>query len=286
MVKDSIFDTSNKKEVEKINNENTNINKEGNNQNNLQSFPFSNVLRGKSHKNNNKYKLFLNTNKDKKSVPLKQSGIDDINDKEINNKNKYSKFKKIIQDLNITPSSNNQEIEKNNKNKQLILPILSIKNIQKNSELLSPYKTKTELKKNSKIKTHSPIHGNNLFNNNNYSNIDKNDLNICLINKKENINNNNYGYFSNYSNRKRATSEFKNKIFQTINRNNLFNDKNNLYNNNIPSNSKNTTKNIIEQNITTVINDSPIKRNKYKYLAGNNRNISSYEMAKFPIIFD
>ena len=286
MVKDSIFDTSNKKEVEKINNENTNINKEGNNQNNMQSFPFSNVPRGKSHKNNNKYKLFLNTNKDKKSVPLKQSGIDDINDKEINNKNKYSKFKKIIQDLNITPSSNNQEIEKNNKNKQLILPILSIKNIQKNSELLSPYKTKTELKKNSKIKTHSPIHGNNLFNNNNYSNIDKNDLNICLINKKENINNNNYGYFSNYSNRKRATSEFKNKIFQTINRNNLFNDKNNLYNNNIPSNSKNTTKNIIEQNITTVINDSPIKRNKYKYLAGNNRNISSYEMAKFPIIFD
>ena len=111
-------------------------------------------------------------------------------------------------------------------------------------------------------------------------------MNICLINKKENINNNNYGYFSNYSNRKRATSEFKNKIFQTINRNNLFNDKNNLYNNNIPSNSKNTTKNIIEQNITTVINDSPIKRNKYKYLAGNNRNISSYEMAKFPIIFD
>ena len=150
------------------------------------------------------------------------------------------------------------------------------------------------MKKKSVFKANLPIHGNNLFNNNNNYNIDKNTndinkniLNTVLINKNENINsNNNYAYFSNYSNKKRATSEFKNKIFQTTNNNNLFNDKNNINNSNNINNNNIPTKNINEQKLTTVINVSPIKRNKYKPLFSNNRNISSCEMVKFPLIID
>ena len=51
-------------------------------------------------------------------------------DNESNIKNKYSKFKKIIENLNVNLSSNAQEIENNNNNKQLILPALSSKKIK------------------------------------------------------------------------------------------------------------------------------------------------------------
>ncbi len=84
-------------------------------------------------------------------------------DNESNIKNKYSKFKKIIENLNVNLSSNAQEIENNNNNKQLILPALSSKKI-KNKNILSPFKTKTDMKKNSiLIKPNLPIYGNNLF---------------------------------------------------------------------------------------------------------------------------
>ena len=56
-------------------------------------------------------------------------------DNESNIKNKYSKFKKIIENLNVNLSSNAQEIENNNNNKQLILPALSSKKI-KNKNIL------------------------------------------------------------------------------------------------------------------------------------------------------
>ena len=68
---------------------------------------------------------------------------------------------------------------------------------------------------------------------------------------------------------------------QTINGNNLFNNNKNIVNNNIP----NTFKNINTPNITS-FNESPIKRNKFKSLYKNNRNISSYEISKFPLIIE
>ena len=95
---------------------------------------------------------------------------------------------------------------------------------------------------------------------------------------------NNYGYSSNYTCRKRATSDFKNKILQTIYENNIVNNKNNSKNS-VNDNKPNTFKNINKPNITS-FNESPIKRNKFKSLGRNNRNISSYEIAKFPIIID
>ena len=287
--KDSIFENNtnrNNESMNHINNniENFNINLE-NRDNNNQNFPYTNIIRGKSHKNNNKYKLFVNLNNEKKLINIKQNLNEELNNYELSKKNKYSKFKKIIQNLNALPSTNNQEIEKNNKNKQLILPLLSGKNMRKNKELISPFKTRTEMKKLKIIdKANLPIYGNNLFKNKidlieNTIKSERN-TNTVFFNKNESLNNK-CGYFSNYSCKKRATSDFKNKILQTINGNNLFNNKNVLNNNNL----SNISKNINTQHITS-FNESPIKRNNFKSL-GKNKNISSYEMGGgFPLIFD
>ena len=292
--KESIFDNNtnrNNESMSHINNdvENININAENkkDNNNNIQNFPYSNIVRGKSHKNNNKYKLFVNINNEKKLLNIKQNLNEEQNNNELVKKNKYSKFRKIIENLNALPSTNNQEIEKNNKNKQLILPMLSGKSMRNNKELISsPFKTRSDMKKLKIIeKTNLPIYGNNLFKNK----IDLIENTIKserkqytgFLNKNENLNNNKFANFSNYSCKKRATSDFKNKILQTIN-GNLFNNKNeNLNNNNLSS----VSKNINTQHVTS-FNESPIKRNTFKSLGKNNRNISSYEMGGFPLIVD
>ena len=292
--KESIFENNTNKNNESmshINNdvENININVENkkDNNNNIQNFPYSNIVRGKSHKNNNKYKLFVNINNEKKLLNIKQNLNEEQNNNELVKKNKYSKFRKIIENLNALPSTNNQEIEKNNKNKQLILPMLSGKSMRNNKELISsPFKTRSDMKKLKIIeKTNLPIYGNNLFKNK----IDLIENTIKserkqytgFLNKNENLNNNKFANFSNYSCKKRATSDFKNKILQTIN-GNLFNNKNeNLNNNNLSS----VSKNINTQHVTS-FNESPIKRNTFKSLGKNNRNISSYEMGGFPLIVD
>ena len=292
--KESIFDNNtnrNNESMSHINNdvENININVENkkDNNNNIQNFPYSNIVRGKSHKNNNKYKLFVNINNEKKLLNIKQNLNEEQNNNELVKKNKYSKFRKIIENLNALPSTNNQEIEKNNKNKQLILPMLSGKSMRNNKDLISsPFKTRSDMKKLKIIeKTNLPIYGNNLFKNK----IDLIENTIKserkqytgFLNKNENLNNNKFANFSNYSCKKRATSDFKNKILQTIN-GNLFNNKNeNLNNNNLSS----VSKNINTQHVTS-FNESPIKRNTFKSLGKNNRNISSYEMGGFPLIVD
>ena len=292
--KESIFENNTNKNNESmshINNdvENININAENkkDNNNNIQNFPYSNIVRGKSHKNNNKYKLFVNINNEKKLLNIKQNLNEEQNNNELVKKNKYSKFRKIIENLNALPSTNNQEIEKNNKNKQLILPMLSGKSMRNNKDLISsPFKTRSDMKKLKIIeKTNLPIYGNNLFKNK----IDLIENTIKserkqytgFLNKNENLNNNKFANFSNYSCKKRATSDFKNKILQTIN-GNLFNNKNeNLNNNNLSS----VSKNINTQHVTS-FNESPIKRNNFKSLGKNNRNISSYEMGGFPLIVD
>ena len=292
--KESIFENNknrNNESMSHINNdvENININVENkkDNNNNIQNFPYSNIVRGKSHKNNNKYKLFVNINNEKKLLNIKQNLNEEQNNNELVKKNKYSKFRKIIENLNALPSTNNQEIEKNNKNKQLILPMLSGKSMRNNKELISsPFKTRSDMKKLKIIeKTNLPIYGNNLFKNK----IDLIENTIKserkqytgFLNKNENLNNNKFANFSNYSCKKRATSDFKNKILQTIN-GNLFNNKNeNLNNNNLSS----VSKNINTQHVTS-FNESPIKRNTFKSLGKNNRNISSYEMGGFPLIVD
>ena len=292
--KESIFENNknrNNESMSHINNdvENININVENkkDNNNNIQNFPYSNIVRGKSHKNNNKYKLFVNINNEKKLLNIKQNLNEELNNNELVKKNKYSKFRKIIENLNALPSTNNQEIEKNNKNKQLILPMLSGKSMRNNKELISsPFKTRSDMKKLKIIeKTNLPIYGNNLFKNK----IDLIENTIKserkqytgFLNKNENLNNNKFANFSNYSCKKRATSDFKNKILQTIN-GNLFNNKNEKLNNN---NLSSVSKNINTQHVTS-FNESPIKRNTFKSLGKNNRNISSYEMGGFPLIVD
>ena len=134
------------------------------------------------------------------------------------------------------------------------------------------------MKKNSIIKPNFPIYGSNLFKNK-YD--IKNDMNknTLFLNMNENINKNNYGYTC----RKRATSDFKNEILKTIYGNNIVKIKNNSKNS-VNENKPNAFKNI-KPNITS-FNESPIKRNKSKSLGRNNKNISSYEIAKFPIIID
>ena len=292
--KESIFENNknrNNESMSHINNdvENININVENkkDNNNNIQNFPYSNIVRGKSHKNNNKYKLFVNINNEKKLINIKQNLNEEQNNNELVKKNKYSKFRKIIENLNALPSTNNQEIEKNNKNKQLILPMLSGKSMRNNKDLISsPFKTRSDMKKLKIIeKTNLPIYGNNLFKNK----IDLIENTIKserkqytgFLNKNENLNNNKFANFSNYSCKKRATSDFKNKILQTIN-GNLFNNKNEKLNNN---NLSSVSKNINTQHVTS-FNESPIKRNTFKSLGKNNRNISSYEMGGFPLIVD
>ena len=203
-----------------------------------------------SHKDNNKFKILFKINKEKKYINFKQSAIDynhnDIN-KKINNSN--------TQRTNIKSNHNNKELENNfNKNKQLILPALNNKNERKNYEVKTPLKTKSAFKiQKNMIKSNFPIFGNNLFNNKFDSlenNINSDIKKETLLNYKyENQNNNNIENLSNYSCKKRSTSEFRKKILKTINNNNLFN-KNSLNNNNnnyIPSSFKNSN----DKSITT-----------------------------------
>lgn len=284
MSKDPIFDNSNNKENEnekeplRSKNDYKSICEEIRKENNKSSL--SNIFRGKSLKTNNKFKLYLNINNDKKVE--RQSDIGDITNSEITKKNTDKLLFKNISsnsNLNIVSSPNNQEIEKNNnKNKQLILPALSFKNVRKDS----PFKLRASFKKPKNIlKTNLPLFGNNNDNNNN-------DNKVTLVSNKNinvNVNDNisNYGNLSHYSSKKRSMSEFKNKILQTINNNNLFRNKNNMLNNmkhfNPPS-----IKNINTQN-SGVDNESPVKKS-IKSLNRKNRNISSYEIGNFPLIVD
>ena len=290
--KDPIFDNSNKDSDNKLNNNvNMNTNEENNKENNKESnkenknsqiSSYSNVVRGISHKDNNKFKILFKINKEKKYINFKQSAIDynnnDIN-KKINNIN--------TQRTNIKSNHNNKELENNfNKNKQLILPALNNKNERKNYEVKTPLKTKSAFKiQKNMTKSNFPIFGNNLFNNkfdsienNINSDIEKKTL---LNYKYENQNNNNIENLSNYSCKKRSTSEFRKKILKTINNNNLFN-KNSLNNNNnnyIPSSFKNNN----DKSITT-FNESPTTKNKFKSMGKKNRNISSYEIVDLPLI--
>jgi len=290
--KDPIFDNSNKDSDNKLNNNvNMNTNEENNKENNKESnkenknsqiSSYSSVVRGISNKDNNKFKILFKINKEKKYINFKQSAIDynnnDIN-KKINNIN--------TQRTNIKSNHNNKELEDNfNKNKQLILPALNNKNERKNYEVKTPLKTKSAFKiQKNMIKSNFPIFGNNLFNNkfdsienNINSDIEKKTL---LNYKYENQNNNNIENLSNYSCKKRSTSEFRKKILKTINNNNLFN-KNSLNNNNnnyIPSSFKNSN----DKSITT-FNESPTTKNKFKSMGKKNRNISSYEIVDLPLI--
>ena len=290
--KDPIFDNSNKDSDNKLNNNvNMNTNEENNKENNKESnkenknsqiSSYSSVVRGISNKDNNKFKILFKINKEKKYINFKQSAIDynnnDIN-KKINNIN--------TQRTNIKSNHNNKELENNfNKNKQLILPALNNKNERKNYEVKTPLKTKSAFKiQKNMIKSNFPIFGNNLFNNkfdsienNINSDIEKKTL---LNYKYENQNNNNIENLSNYSCKKRSTSEFRKKILKTINNNNLFN-KNSLNNNNnnyIPSSFKNSN----DKSITT-FNESPTTKNKFKSMGKKNRNISSYEIVDLPLI--
>ena len=290
--KDPIFDNSNKDSDNKLNNNvNMNTNEENNKENNKESnkenknsqiSSYSNVVRGISHKDNNKFKILFKINKEKKYINFKQSAIDynnnDIN-KKINNIN--------TQRTNIKSNHNNKELENNfNKNKQLILPALNNKNERKNYEVKTPLKTKSAFKiQKNMIKSNFPIFGNNLFNNKFDSlenNINSDIKKETLLNYKyENQNNNNIENLSNYSCKKRSTSEFRKKILKTINNNNLFN-KNSLNNNNnnyIPSSFKNSN----DKSITT-FNESPTTKNKFKSMGKKNRNISSYEIVDLPLI--
>lgn len=288
MSKDPIFDNSNNKENEnekeplRSKNDYKSICEEIRKENNKSSL--SNIFRGKSLKTNNKFKLYLNINNDKKVE--RQSDIGDITNSEITKKNTDKLLFKNISsnsNLNIVSSPNNQEIEKNNnKNKQLILPALSFKNVRKDGQIISPFKLRASFKKPKNIlKTNLPLFGNNNDNNNN-------DNKVTLVSNKNinvNVNDNisNYGNLSHYSSKKRSMSEFKNKILQTINNNNLFRNKNNMLNNmkhfNPPS-----IKNINTQN-SGVDNESPVKKS-IKSLNRKNRNISSYEIGNFPLIVD
>ena len=251
----------------------------------------SNIFRGKSLKNTNKFKLYLNINNDKKVE--RQNEIADIANSEITKKNADKLLFKNINsnsNLNIVSSPNNQEIEKNNnKNKQLILPVLSNKNVRKDGQIISPFKLRENFKKPKNIiKTNLPLFGNSNDNNNNNNNDNK----VTLVNNKNinvNVNDNisnlsNYGNLSHYSSKKRSMSEFKNKILQTINNNNLFHGKNNMLNNMKHFNPPNI-KNINTQN-SLADGESPVKKNKIKSLNRKNRNISSYEIGNFPLIVD
>ena len=295
--KDSIFDATNKDESNNKEKEIINSNEENKKVNDDYPISSKNTFRGNSQKNNNRFKLFVNMNNDKKINKNKPNDLDDINSNEINKKLKNLKLKSINPNLNINSIINSQEIEKsNNKNKQLILPILSVKNNKYISDISSPFKIRTDTKKQKHIiKSNLPIYAKNLFNNNinnnNFNNEDNmnsdiNKNNNLINNKNENLNNNrNLNNLSNYSNKRRATSEFKNKILQTINNNNnnLFNNRNALINNNNYNSS--ALKNINTQNSPS-FNENQVKKNKIKSLVKKNRNISSCEMGSFPLIVD
>ena len=113
--KDPIFDNSNKdneneKEL-KSKNDYLSICEEIKKENSRSSL--SNIFRGKSLKNTNKFKLYLNINNDKKAE--RPSEIGDIANSEINKKNTDKLIFKSINsnsNVNIISSPNNQEIEK------------------------------------------------------------------------------------------------------------------------------------------------------------------------------
>ena len=181
--------------------------------------------------------------------------------------------------LNNIKSINSGVIQRNQENeKQLILPALNDKYIKRKSEIVSPVKSNIIMllqNKNSNSKQNPPITGANLFKEK-YTNFKENK------NKNFGVNNNNN--LSNRSGKKRAISDFKHQILQTINNNNnWFNNKNiiNNYNNCIPL----ALKNNIKQNTTALIGTPKIK-NKYKSLDKQDRNISSYNIGVFPIIND
>ena len=186
--------------------------------------------------------------------------------------------------MNIISSPNNQEIEKNNnKNKQLLLPALSYKNVRKNGQINSPFKLRASFKKPKNIlKSNLPLLGNSNDNNDNKVTLLSNRNINVNANLNENINNN--GNLSHHSSKKRSMSEFKNKILQTINNNNLFHNKNNMMNNMKHFNPPNI-KNINTQN-SAADSENPVKKSKIKSLNRKNRNISSYEIGNFPLIVD
>ena len=285
--KDPIFDNSNKdNENEKelrSKNDYLSICEEIKKENSRSSL--SNIFRGKSLKNTNKFKLYLNINNDKKAE--RPSEIGDIANSEINKKNTDKLIFKSINsnsNVNIISSPNNQEIEKNNnKNKQLILPALSYKNVRKNGQINSPFKLRASFKKPKNIlKSNLPLLGNSNDNNDNKATLLSNRNINGNANLNENINNN--GNLSHHSSKKRSISEFKNKILQTINNNNLFHNKNNMMNNMKHFNPPNI-KNINTQN-SAADSENPVKKNKIKSLNRKNRNISSYEIGNFPLIVD
>ena len=154
--------------------------------------------------------------------------------------------------------------------------------MRKDIQINSPFKLRTNFEKPKNIlKSSLPLLGSSNDNN------DNNDNKVALLSNKnvnlnENINNN--GNLSHYSSKKRSISEFKNKILQTINNNNLFHNKNNMLNNmkhfNPPS-----IKNINTQN-SAADSENPTKKNKIKSLNRKNRNISSSEIGNFPLIVD
>ena len=153
--------------------------------------------------------------------------------------------------------------------------------MRKNGQINSPFKLGANFKKPKNIlKSNLPLFGNsNDINDNKVTLLSNKNTNVNL---NDNINNN--GNLSHYSSKKRSMSEFKNKILQTINNNNLFHNKNNMMNNmkhfNPPS-----IKNINTQN-NAAESENPVKRNKIKSLNRKNRNISSYEIGSFPLIVD
>ena len=285
--KDPIFDNSNKdNENEKelrSKNDYLSICEEIKKENSRSSL--SNIFRGRSLKNTNKFKLYLNINNDKKAE--RQSEIGDIANSEINKKNTDKLIFKSINsnsNVNIISSPNNQEIEKNNnKNKQLILPAFSYINVRKNGQFNSPFKLRPSFKKPKNIlKSNLPLLGNSNDNNDNKATLLSNRNINANVNLNENINNN--GNLSHHSSKKRSMSEFKNKILQTINNNNLFHNKNNMMNNMKHFNPPNI-KNINTQN-SAADSENPVKKSKIKSLNRKNRNISSYEIGNFPLIVD
>ena len=290
--KDPIFNPINKDETN--NKEITNANEDSKKENDDIQISPKIKGRGKSMKNANKFKLYVNLHSDKKMIKNKYNEMEDINNNETNKNNKNLKIKNNPH-LDINSIVNFPEIEKStNKNKQLILPVLSVKhNSRNNYETSSPFKKRIDMKKQKHIiKSNLPIYAKNLFNIINCNAVEdtiNNDTTSknCIYNnnnnKNENSNNKNFNYVSNYTYKKRATSEFKSNILQTINNNNLFNNKNKTNNNTfVPS----FTQNVNNTQNNTALNESPSKLNKSKSLARKNRNISSCEMSNFPLIVD
>jgi serine/threonine protein kinase len=276
--KDPIFNTTNKNENNNNNKEFMNSNEECKKEND--DFPIfkKNTVRGNSLKNANKFKLYVNLNNDDKL--LIKNKLNSIEKNNKNNNNEISdniKNVKLKNNLNINSVISSQEVVKSDSKKnQLILPLLSVKNKRMNYDLSSPFKKKIDLKKQRHlIKTNLPK---NLFNLNNCNDIEDDIAKKNYDNKNENLNYKNYDILSNYTSKKREISDFKTKIYQSINCNQLFNnDKNhsNKNNNIIPS--------ILRNNNTQ--NNIVVKEIRCKSLAQKKRNVSSSNL-NFPLIED